>query len=176
MMKMKKVLYICLIAGLLLGFLTGCGSSKSEVDLSSFQTVDLAGNEVTQDIFKEYDVTMVNIWATWCKYCIEEMPALETVYQNLPENSNMITICMDADQEEEEAKRLVAETGVTFQVLMGNDELRKKVDENLSGYPTTVFLDKSGHLIGEPIVGAPAKNTAEVYSKSLEEALAAVKE
>ena len=79
MMKMKKVLYICLIAGLLLGFLTGCGSSKSEVDLSSFQTVDLAGNEVTQDIFKEYDVTMVNIWATWCKYCIEEMRALETV-------------------------------------------------------------------------------------------------
>ena len=43
------------------------------------------------------------------------MPELEKVYRNLPENSNLITVCMDAEEEEEEAKRLVKETGITFQ-------------------------------------------------------------
>ena len=98
-MKNKKSAAICLIAVLMISLLTGCGAEKAEtkadatIDMSSFKTVDLEGNEVTQDIFKDYDMTMINVWTTWCPYCIEEMPELETVYQKLPENVNFITIC-----------------------------------------------------------------------------------
>lgn len=152
----KKSLALCLIAGLLIGSLNGCSTSKNETpassditqpssdisqpssgfSLSSFKTADLEGTTVTQDVFKDYDITMVNVWTTWCQYCVEEMPELEKVYRNLPENSNLITVCMDAEEEEEEAKRLVKETGITFQVLTGNEDLHKIMDKNLSGFPT----------------------------------------
>ena len=103
-MKNKKSLALCLIAGLLIGSLNGCSTSKNETpassdvtkpssdisqpssgfSLSSFQTADLEGTTVTQDVFKDYDITMVNVWTTWCQYCVEEMPELEKVYRNLP--------------------------------------------------------------------------------------------
>ena len=83
-MKNKKSLALCLIAGLLIGSLNGCSTSKNETpassditqpssdisqpssgfSLSSFQTADLEGTTVTQDVFKDYDITMVNVWTT----------------------------------------------------------------------------------------------------------------
>ena len=179
-MKNKKSAAICLIAVLMISLLTGCGAAKAEtkadatIDLSSFKTVDLEENEVTQDIFKDYDMTMINVWTTWCPYCIEEMPELETVYQKLPENVNFITICMDADKEKEEAKRLMKETGTTFRVLVGNEELQDKVNQYLDGYPSTFYVDKDGHVVGAMRTGAPAGNVAEAYTKEMEAALAIV--
>ena len=117
---------------------------------------------------------MINVWTTWCPYCIEEMPELETVYQKLPENVNFITICMDADKEEEEAKRLMKETGTTFRVLVGNEELQDKVNQYLEGYPSTFYVDKAGPVVGAPSTGAPAGNVAEAYTKEMEAALAIV--
>lgn len=195
-MKNKKSLALCLIAGLLIGSLNGCSTSKNETpassdvtkpssdisqpssgfSLSSFQTADLEGTTVTQDVFKDYDITMVNVWTTWCQYCVEEMPELEKVYRNLPEKSNLITVCMDAEEEEEEAKRLVKETGITFQVLTGNEDLHKIMDKNLSGFPTTFFIDKNGQPIDDPLVGAPSRDTAKTYIDCITAALAAVKE
>ena len=70
---------------------------------------------------------------------------------------------MDAEEEEEEAKRLVKETGITFQMLTGNEDLHKIMDKNLSGFPTTFFIDKNGQPIDDPLVGAPSRDTAKTY-------------
>ena len=78
---MKKIL------ALLIAALLTCSFALAEAGLTSFQTYDLSTiafdeNEemtietVTQDIFADYDLTMVNVWATWCGYCVEEMPEL----------------------------------------------------------------------------------------------------
>ena len=49
--------------------------------LSNFESWDLYGNTVTNQVFKGKKLTMVNIWATYCSPCINEMPDLEKLHQ-----------------------------------------------------------------------------------------------
>ena len=126
-----------------------------KVDLSEFTAKDLDGNEVTADIFKDYDVTMINVWATWCKYCVEEMPEIEALYKELPDNVNIITLCSDAATERETALEELSQVGATFTTIESNDELKEKVLSYVVGYPTTFFVDKDGKVIGQLQVGTP---------------------
>jgi len=58
---------------------------------TNFETTLLTGETVTQDVFADYDMTVVNVWATWCNPCISEMPELAQLDEALPENVNIIT-------------------------------------------------------------------------------------
>lgn len=147
---MKKMLIFLLTAVLLLQ------GAACAVGLSEFTTVDTDGNTVTQEIFADYDLTMVNIWATWCGYCIEEMPAFAELKNRLPENVNLITICTDADTEAELAGEILAYANANFQTLLVSDEMNAQLIRGVYGFPTTYFLDSSGQAVGEPIVGVPS--------------------
>ncbi len=148
-----------------------------KVDLSSFSTETLKGEAVDQSIFADYDVTMINCWTTWCQYCIEEMPALEQLYKNLPEGANLITICFDAETEHDTAVQEMDETGTTFPVLVANEELSGLISDYLSGYPTTFFVDSEGHVVGELQIGAPSTDNDEaltLYTELLNSVLESV--
>lgn len=123
-----------------------------ELDFSSFYTTDLEGNEITQEIFRDYDVTMINVWATWCEPCREEMPEIQKAYEQLPENANIISVCMDANGNEALAAQIAEKAGIKFEVLIAKDILADQVN-GISSFPTTVFVDSEGHSIGEPIIG-----------------------
>lgn len=123
--------------------------------LASFSAKDMNGKAVNQSVFTNYDLTMVNIWTTWCSYCIKEMDGLEALYKQLPENVNMLTICVDAKEEMELAEEILDKTGATFQTLVGNDSLQETLLQYVSGYPTTVFVDKDGNVVGDVQQGAP---------------------
>jgi len=137
----------------------------SGIDLSAFETVDLDGNTITQDIFRDYDVTMVNLWQTWCGPCRAEMPEIQKAYENLPENANIVSICMDGAQEEELAKAIVEKSGLECTVLVMNDELAQKIEEYVMAFPTTIFVDSEGHMTGTPIIGVPVNgnDVAQAY-------------
>jgi thiol-disulfide isomerase/thioredoxin len=83
--------------------------AMAEEEGLQFTALDMDGNEVTEAIFAPYDVTMVNIWATWCGYCVEEMPFFPELKDKLPENANLITICEDASYEPELTKEILAQ-------------------------------------------------------------------
>ena len=81
---MKKRIIAILIGMLLL--LTGCGAADSgsggeagesgDVNFSNFTAADLEGNAVDGSVMREAELTVLNIWATFCGPCIEEMPGL----------------------------------------------------------------------------------------------------
>lgn len=144
-----------------------------KASMEEFTTTDLDGNEVNADIFKDYDVTMVNVWATWCKYCIQEMPDLEKVYENLPDKTNIISICEDGDTEAEAAKEILDKAGAKFKALKSCDEISDNVLEYVKGYPTTFFVDKNGKVIGKLQIGTPTDggDNAAAYKQLLEEVL-----
>lgn len=128
----------------------------SGIDLSDFEVTDLNGNTVTQDIFKDYDITMINIWATWCSPCRNELPEIQAAYEKLPENANIISICQDAAEETDVANAIVNKTGIAFPVLIPNEQMNESVLSNVSAFPTTIFVDNEGHMIGEPQIGVPS--------------------
>ena len=142
--------------------------------LTSFSTYDMEAQPVDESIFSGYDLTMVNIWATWCGYCVQEMPELAKLKDMLPENVNLITICDDATTETELAYNILQQTGATnFQTLMGTQEIYDQFLYQVYAFPTTYFLDSEGNPVGEPIVGVPdLEDAAGAYYGVIQEVLA----
>ena len=164
---MKKLL------GLLLALALCCAPALAEAGLTDFSTVDLDGNVVTETIFESYDLTMVNIWATWCGYCVYEMPELARLQNMLPENVNLISICDDAADEPELAASILNASGATFQTLATSPEMYDQLLGSVYAFPTTYFLDSSGMAVGEPITGVPSLDgdAAEIYAGVIQEVL-----
>ena len=136
-----------------------------------FTTVDMEGNEVTEAIFADYDLTMVNIWATWCQYCLVEMQTFPQLKEMLPENANLITICEDASIETELANLILDTVGANFTTLVGTAEMfYGGMLSDVYAFPTTLFYDSEGRLVGEAFAGVPSlEDPAGAYLSIIEE-------
>lgn len=142
--------------------------------LSSFEAEDMNGQKVDQSVFSNYDLTMVNIWTTWCGVCVEEMPYLEKLHKQLPENVNIISICGDASDEKELAQQILDKNEITFQTLVDNDALNESLLKYVTGFPTTIFVDKNGNIVGDIQMGAPGENIVQGYQQLIDKRLAEV--
>ena len=122
----------------------------------SFTTTDLDGNTVTsEELFANYDVVMVNVWATWCHWCIEELPELEQINKRLAErNCAIVGLLGDGTDGETVAlgKSQLAEAGCTYLNLLPFDGWADLFP--MDGWPTSFFFDSTGRMISPPIVGA----------------------
>lgn len=146
---MKKIFAIILSLALL------CSMAFAEG--VSFTATDVEGNTVTEEILADYDLTMVNVWATWCGFCIEEMPAFADLKNSLPENVNLITICEDASIEPELTQQILEASGANFTTLAATaDMFYGGMLSNVYAFPTTMFLDSEGKPVGEDVVGVPS--------------------
>ncbi len=149
-------------------------TSGMSPNLSSFETETLDGQTVDETIFEDYDITMVNVWATWCGPCVNEMPDLAELHRDmLPENANMITLLTDVPDGIEAAKEIVATSNGEFITMFANESLNGLLN-TVTAIPTTFMVDSEGNIIGSPIVGAPPTNPAEMYLGAIENALATV--
>ena len=158
---MKKIFTVALA---LMLALSAFAVAENVPGLSKFQTIDTDGNTVTEEIFAPYDLTMVNVWATWCGYCIEEMPEFTELKERLPENANIITICTDAHSEPQLTQEILAYANANFQTLILTQEMVDQLVGQVYAFPTTFFLDSEGKVVGEPIVGVPSlENAGDAY-------------
>lgn len=125
------------------------------------------GNKVTnRDLFKDHKVTMVNIWATWCGNCVDELPALEELNKEMAgKDCQVIGVCLDANESPDRAKEIIKEKGVTYKNVVPSDKLLEQVPVNVM--PITYFVDSEGRVLTSPVNGADF----EMYSEKLEEAL-----
>lgn len=167
---MKRILCV-----LILLLMIPAGALAADGALNDFSTYDMTGKPVTQDIFSDYDLTMVNVWTTWCKYCIYEMPELARLKSMLPENVNLITICEDATIDPVKAYQILSYAGASFQTLMGTQEIHDQFLYQAYSYPTTFFLNSRGEPVGEEIIGVPSPDSiAETYLGVIEEILSSM--
>ena len=125
----------------------------------AFETVDLNGNTVTNEIFCGKDLTVVNIWGTFCNPCIDEMPDLAEWSASMPENMQLIGLVSDLssadDAETLELAQMICETtGADVYTSLVADEDFTELLSGIVGVPTTFFVDGSGAIVGDPIVGA----------------------
>lgn len=166
---MKRI-FACLLALMLC-----CACACAEAGLTAFSTVDVDGNAVTQDVFADYDLTVVNVWATWCGYCVEEMPELAKLKDMLPENVNLITICTDADVEGDLTREILSASSAGFQTLLPSQEMEDQLLGAVYAFPTTCFLNSKGEVVAESLVGVPSReNAADAYYAIIQEVLGAM--
>ena len=147
----------------------------------AFEGKDLDGNTVKSDeLFSGNTVTVVNFWFTTCNPCVGELAELDALNKELAEKGGSLigvnTFTLDGDETAiSEAKDVLAKTGATYQnVYFDSDGEAGKFTTNIFAYPTTYVVDRSGNIVGEPIVGAiTEKKQAETLQKLIEQALAA---
>lgn len=140
---------------------------KEGAYLGDFDTLDLQGNQVKSDIFSQYDLTLVNLWTTNCGYCIEEMPYLEEIKNELTESGksfNIVGICLDIhssgsinEDKLEKALQIIESTGTTYTNIMPDDVIWENKVSSVSAVPESFFVDSEGKLVGETILGAKDK-------------------
>lgn len=147
----------------------------------AFEGKDLDGNTVKSDeLFSGNTVTVVNFWFTTCNPCVGELAELDALNKELAEKGGSLigvnTFTLDGDEVAiSEAKDVLAKKGATYQnVYFDSDGEAGKFTTNIFAYPTTYVVDRSGNIVGEPIVGAiTEKKQAETLQKLIEQALAA---
>ena len=147
----------------------------------AFEGKDLDGNTVKSDeLFSANAVTVVNFWFTTCNPCVGELSELDALNKELAEKGGSLigvnTFTLDGDEAAiSEAKNVLAKKGATYQnVYFDSDGEAGKFTTNIFAYPTTYVVDRSGNIVGEPIVGAiTEKKQAETLQKLIEQALAA---
>ena len=147
----------------------------------AFEGKDLDGNTVKSDeLFSGNTVTVVNFWFTTCNPCVGELAELDALNKELAEKGGSLigvnTFTLDGDEAAiSEAKDVLAKKGATYQnVYFDSDGEAGKFTTNIFAYPTTYVVDRSGNIVGEPIVGAiTEKKQAETLQKLIDQVLAA---
>ena len=137
--EMKTALWMLTIT-----LLAGCGTTTAK--------------ELTNDIFTKKDLTVVNLWGTFCGPCIEEMSELAQLSEKYADTVQFIGIVGDVDgpndtKHLELAKTITDKSEVTYPNLIVSDDF-KDLLSGIIGYPTTIFVDNAGNIIGDPIVGS----------------------
>jgi len=144
----------------------GGGQSVMDTEvkaIGSFTTQDVDKNTVTQDIFAEHELTMVNVFATWCSPCVAEMPDLEKLHQQIKDKDvGVVGVVLDVlnergeivDEDLERAQLLVKKTGVTYPVLLPDRGYFNGRLTGIEALPETFFVDKNGNIVGESYSGS----------------------
>ena len=157
------------------------GNGDKMQKFPAFEGKDLNGNPVkSDDLFSKNAVTVVNFWFTTCNPCVGELSELDALNKELAEKGGSLigvnTFTLDGDETAiSEAKDVLAKKGATYQnVYFDSDGEAGKFTTNIFAYPTTYVVDRSGNIVGEPIVGAiTEKKQAETLQKLIDQALAA---
>ncbi len=154
---MKKLISILIISLLLL---TGCAKS-GEVNndgLSSFTAYDLNGTQQNEELFNGKKLTMINVWATYCAPCIEEMPSLAALNEKYAaQGFQIVGIVSDVAHYQgssaDKAKSILKSADSNYVNLLPDPSMQSLL-QNIIYVPTTIFVDESGNQIGEEYIGA----------------------
>ncbi|MCI5867939.1 MAG: TlpA family protein disulfide reductase [Dorea sp.] len=136
---------------------TSDGQEESQkISFGDFTSQTLDGEEVTQEIFSEAEVTMVNIWGTFCSPCINEMPELGEISRKYADrNVQIIGIIGDVyESGDETAQEIIETTKADYLHMIASEDLQKGILSEITAYPTTIFVDAEGTQIGEMYIGA----------------------
>lgn len=166
-------------------YMNGGASVSPEEDslqkFPAFEGKDLNGNTVnSDDLFSANAVTVVNFWFTACKPCVGELSDLDALNRELAEKGGALiginTTTLNGDEASiAEAKEVLAKKGASYQnVYFDASGAAGVFIQNIFAYPTTYVVDRSGNIVGDPIMGAiTEKNQAEALQKLIDQALAA---
>lgn len=144
--KHKRLLGLLLVSAMVMiggGGVWGMGSRVPAVGTTAedFQLNDLAGQQQSLSQYRG-KVVLVNFWATWCKPCTTEMPAMQATYDKL-RDKGFVVLAVNELEDEQKVREHIRQHGHTFPVLL--DRNNKVANQfGVFGLPVSVFIDEKG--------------------------------
>lgn len=149
-------------------------AGEGAVNLGEFSMEDIDGNTYTQEMFAEYDLTMINVFATWCTPCVNEIPDLEKLHKEMEgKGVGVFGIVLDVgsgSEKIEKAKLLAEKTGATYPFLMPDESYMNGRLAGIEAVPETFFVDREGNIVGKTYSGSGSfEEWKYIVEKELEE-------
>lgn len=142
------------------------GQSGEDGVLASFTAETIDGETADAGIFSGYELTMVNVWATFCGPCIREMPDLAALHAEYADRGfqivGIVADVVDLDGNfmpdmVDTAVEIIEATGADYLHLLPSDSLQEALLKNAVYVPTTIFVDQQGKQVGDMLVGSRSR-------------------
>ncbi|MBQ7956087.1 MAG: TlpA family protein disulfide reductase [Lachnospiraceae bacterium] len=141
---------------------TGTAETEQETYILTFEATTTDGETLTSDCLSESKLTMINVWATYCNPCLDEMPDLGEIAASYDKAEfqmlGIVSDVMEGDSPEnvEYAKELITQTNANYPHLLLNQSLYSNLVGGVEAVPTTFFVTKDGEMLGY-VLGAQSK-------------------
>ena len=138
-------------------------NAEESTTVGKFETKGIDGKDYTEKVFSDYDLTLVNVFTTWCSPCVNEIPELEKLYEEMKEKGVGVvgvvldTVGDDGKQDEETVKKAVVlqdKTKASYPFLIPDSTMMNGRLNGISAFPETFFVDKEGNIVGETYTGS----------------------
>lgn len=138
-------------------------NAGDSTNVGKFETKGVDGKDYTEKVFSDYDLTLVNVFTTWCSPCVNEIPELEKLYEEMKEKGVGVvgvvldTVGDDAKQNEDTVKKagvLQEKTKASYPFLIPDSTMMNGRLNGISAFPETFFVDKEGNIVGETYSGS----------------------
>ena len=131
-----------------------------------FSAKDIDGKNVSEKVFADSKITMVNVWGTFCGPCIREMPDLGVLDKKYGDDFQIVGIVIDAvnskgnvnEKTVNSAKNIVKTTGADYLHIIPDSSLLNGVLSEVYAVPTTFFVDSSGKIVVKVYTGSRTLN------------------
>ena len=138
-------------------------NAEDSTTVGKFETKGIDGKDYTEKVFSDYDLTLVNIFTTWCSPCVNEIPELEKLYEEMKEKGVGVvgvvldTVGDDGKQDDETVKKagvLQDKTKASYPFLIPDSTMMNGRLNGISAFPESFFVDKEGNIVGETYTGS----------------------
>ena len=175
---MRKIILLILFC-IMTGLLAGCNLTQPSLSGKQlqFETVDIDGNPVSSEaLFAQHEITMLNLWATWCSPCVGELSELNEVNEKLGQMDGAVVGLLNDDKSPENietAKRFLSENNVQYLNILAPNNMNDVIRQ--SSFPMTVFVNREGVIVGRTLLGTVGdKYIVDYYMDAANNALKAL--
>ena len=167
---MKKLLSILLALTFMLGAFALCETQEAEeeapIPAPDFALTTMEGEEIRfADLVGK--PLLLNIWATWCPPCREELPFFQQAFEKYAENITFVFLSVD--DEKEEVEEFITENGYTFPVYL-DPAAESLMTYGINSIPVTVLVDAEGNILEGWVGSLPEEMVAQCMEILLGEA------
>lgn len=150
--RIIDIVLIALIIFLSFRLLQQRGIIKTKVEkmdeIPSFSVEDASGKKVTDEVFKDYDLTIISVWSTTCQACFYQLEALNKLYDGFQEKDvNILGVVISGRRKLEEVNDISGDMGLKFSNLIPDKKFNKDLVNGVVGTPTTLFVDEDGNIL-----------------------------
>jgi DsbE subfamily thiol:disulfide oxidoreductase len=138
------VLLVLAVAALSLWTTLSKPKARRPLSAPSFVLPDLGGKVVRMEDLRG-KVVLLNLWATWCPPCVEEMPTLEALAKRM-NGRDFVLLAVSEDEQPKLVAPWIEQRGFTFPVLL-DERGQVGADLGITGYPETFVVDRQGRIV-----------------------------